>query len=128
MEILVNKRNKKYFQDFLEKWNKQYLSDEKIEQIKIKFYDRIHNTSTLSWFWEIEKILIKIDETIEFFLPIDSIDFIEVKELLVRQLLETIEELKIEFTDNHKDLDKKITEIKKFQWEWIKVEKILEKS
>jgi len=107
MEILVNKRNKKYFQDFLEKWNKQYLSDEKIEQIKIKFYDRIHNTSTLSWFWEIEKILIKIDETIEFFLPIDSIDFIEVKELLVRQLLETIEELKIEFTDNHKDLDKK---------------------
>ncbi len=81
-------RNIEYFKKFREKWLKDNLSPAENRNTRIKIYDRIHNTITLTWFWiwKIDKIFQKIDETIEYFLPITSKHYPDLHEKLVKEL------------------------------------------
>ncbi len=93
--VYKKQRNKDYFKKFISKGNENFLDERTETEIKVKCYDRIHNTQTLMWFGisKIDKIFQKIDETIEYFLPVTQKHFPEIHELLTSELLKVLEKI-----------------------------------
>ncbi len=140
-------RNTEYFKCFLEKGMKDDLSKEQKRNLRIKCYDRLHNTKTLLWFlpedrtdeekmqkW-FNKILSKIDETITYFLPITAKHFPEIHDILVRELDATCLALADALWANRREwltdnlilpIAEKRREIGKYHWAAERTQSILE--
>ncbi len=148
-------RNWKYFNHFLEKGlcknnegknvedkeKKKKKDKEEIEidkrDTRIKIYDRIHNTITLPWFGigNINKIFRKIDETINYFLPITSKLYPELNTRLIKEL-EVVLKWLISRMQNlpkkmrkyyREDIQSYSSQISKFKTSNKQVEEIIEK-